>query len=136
MSTTGIKTPAQAPLDSPASHSDATIHAFLPINREELRDRISLSLLCHTLEAGDGANLADEISDDFVKALQRAFPKSRRLDWEEILADARGKLVERLSEYLDGLVKAKDAVYGIAADLVGDDDADRTREARDGGPRS
>src|SRR5258706_3247468 len=65
------------------------------------------------LSFNDGAGLADDIIDEIITVLRRAFHHTSHADWEKILADCRIKLAEELGDYIDGMVDAKTAIRTI-----------------------
>jgi len=52
----------------------------------------------------DGAKLADNVIDDVIRTLRRAFPDRSTFDLELLLADARAHAVSKLGRSTDGLI--------------------------------
>jgi hypothetical protein len=79
----------------------------------ELEHRL-LEVACSSaLSDIDGAKLADNIIDDVIRTLRRAFPDRSTPNLELLLADARADAVSKLGRSTEGLIDYRSFINGV-----------------------
>jgi hypothetical protein len=98
------------------------------ITRAQLERRLLEVARGSALRDIDGAKLADNIIDDVIRTLRRAFPDRSTPDLELLLADARADAVSKLGQSTDGLIDYRSFINDIVKALATKAAADQTRQ--------
>jgi hypothetical protein len=92
--------------------------AALPPTHDSLHDRCTAIAGDMTLDKIDGADLADEIIDDVIGILRRAFPDRSNQALELMLADLRADTARKLGDFVAGLIDRDVFVRDLVNELT------------------
>jgi len=79
----------------------------------DLEDRLLEVARGSALRDIDGAKLADNIIDDVIRTLRRAFPDRSTADLELLLADARADAVSKLGQSIEGRIDCRSFINEV-----------------------
>jgi hypothetical protein len=88
------------------------------MSRADLEHRLIEVARSSALSDIDGAKLADNIIDDVIRTLRRAFPDRSTPDLELLLADARADAVSKLGRSTEGLIDYRSFINDVVDALV------------------
>jgi hypothetical protein len=88
------------------------------MSRADLEHRLIEVARSSALSDIDGAKLADNIIDDVIRTLRRAFPDRSTPDLELLLADARADAVSKLGQSTEGLIDYCSFINDVVDALV------------------